>query len=728
MTPQHNLPAAPTAFVGRGRELAEVARLAAGARLLTVTGAPGAGKSRFAVELARRLLPGHPDGAWWVDVAQLSGPAELAAAVAPRGRRTLLLLDGCEHVLAASAALARTLLDSEPDLRILATSRERLGIAGEVAWTLPPLGPDGPLLFVERLHASAPDLALDERAATAVVRICRRLDGLPLAIELAAARAGLLPLAEIEARLSDRFRLLTAGDRDAPPRHRTLRAAVDWSHDRLTEPERTLFARLSVFAGGFTLAGAEAVCADGRLPVEEILDALGRLVDRSLLAAGDRRPTGAPFRLLETLRAYAAERLAGLGEAEEMARRHAAYHAWLEPDERHEAMLARPAPGERENLRAALAWALEHEPELAARLALRLSAHWVAGRRLDEGRAWTARCLAANPSRSRARCWALGAGAWLAQFQDDQTAAAAAIEEGLAIARELDDPEETAWALIRAGDLAQRSGDFAAAEARLDEADRVASGPARLTLLFHRGHVRGHLGRLAGAREDLQRCRVLAAEAGLAGALPYCDARLGELMLVAGRPGDARPHLLDALRALRAGGQVWNAGHLLECLAWLAAQEGRPWRALRLSGGAAGLRDECGCAEPRALRERLLRGLLPAHRTLGRADATAALAEGRAAPRAHLVAYALEEARWEGRSPAPRPRPPAGLSRRELEIVTLLAEGLTNQRIADRLAISRRTAEGHVASIRGKLGFTTRAQVAAWAVAQGLAVAPERER
>jgi predicted ATPase/DNA-binding SARP family transcriptional activator len=382
--PRHNLPERLTSLVGRDQELAEVAKLLEQHRLVTVAGPGGAGKTTVAVELARRLVGGYPDGMWLVELAPLRDPALLAEVVmaalglgeeaadraAPppppaerlagfaRDKALLLVLDNCEHLVGACAALVQGLLRAGPAVRVLATSREVLGVPGEAVWPVPPLAvpaadgdaaaalPAGPdaggaapevlagydavRLFGERAAAADPGFTLDAASAPLVAELCRRLDGLPLAIELAAARVRALPVAEIADRLEDRFRLLAGGARTLDPRQQTLRATVDWSWDLLEEPDRRLWRRLSVFSGGWTVPAAEQVCGEG-LDRADVLEGLFRLVDRSLIVRGT--PPGAVatggdrprFRMLETMRAYGAERLAEAGELETVAARHTAW-------------------------------------------------------------------------------------------------------------------------------------------------------------------------------------------------------------------------------------------------------------------------------------------------------------------------------------------------------------------------------------------------------------------
>jgi predicted ATPase/DNA-binding SARP family transcriptional activator len=436
-----------TSFIGRNRERAKLAELLGARRLVTVTGPGGVGKTSLAVQVAADIAADHEarDGAWFVALAGVAEPAALGPAVADavgappgpgtcedqvlrrlRRRDALVVLDNCEHLAAACADLAARLLGACPGLRLLVTSREPLGIAGEAQFPLAPLptpaedaapaelaGSDAVRLFVERARDADPDFVLDHDTTPAIAHICRRLDGLPLALELAAARVKLLPVAEIAARLDHRFRLLTSGPRTADPRQRTLRAAIDWSHQLLSDPERVLFRRLAVFHGGWTLDAAEQVCADpdGDNPDSgdlDVLDLHARLVDRSLLVPRH----GPGFGMLETLREYAAERLDEAGERERIEAAHAAYLTRLAADA--EARLRGPGQdaalallrGERDNLRAALAWGRTHPAsELGLRLAAALGWFWYftsAQEGVPELEAMLAAAPAAAESRARA--------------------------------------------------------------------------------------------------------------------------------------------------------------------------------------------------------------------------------------------------------------------------------------------------------------------------------------
>jgi non-specific serine/threonine protein kinase len=466
----NNLPAQLTSFVGRARDLAEVTRLLRSTRLLTLTGAGGSGKTRLALEAVGQLLGAYRDGVWLVELAALTDSAFIAQSILTalglpvvagqptletvrdylRERQTLLVLDNCEHLIAASAQVAAFLLRSCPQLTILATSRERLGVAGEVGWPLPSLGLpdlhalpavevlreiDSVRLFTERAAAAQPGFTLGEQNAGAVAQICVRLDGIPLAIELAAARLRGLTAAQVASRLSDRFRLLTGGSRSALRRQQTLRATVDWSHDLLSEAERAVFRRLAVFSGGWTLEAAEAVCAEGaragvlgaregmegRSPIPgtqhpapslDVLDLLLQLVDKSLVVVDESGPQ-ARYRYLEIIRQYATEKLAEAGETELCQQRHLAWCLALATEAAPFLSGATPGPwldrleGEHENLRTALSWAREHDPAAELRLAGRLGWFWFIRGYFQEGQGWLedalTRTATASPSKDRAR-------------------------------------------------------------------------------------------------------------------------------------------------------------------------------------------------------------------------------------------------------------------------------------------------------------------------------------
>ena len=687
-----NLPAPLTGLVGRRRALAAVRRVQAGARLLTLTGTGGAGKTRLALALAEELrrADAYPHGVWFVDLAPLSDPALVPAAVAtalgvrPVGQRPpaaalvdalrprqLLVLDNCEHLRPACAALVETLLGACPLLEVVATSREPLGVGGEVTWRVPPLAVppahaqrpgevgryEAARLFVDRARAARPDFVLDDRTAPAVAEVCRRLDGLPLAIELAAARVRMLTAAQIGQHLDDRFRLLSGGCRTAPPRRRTLRATLDWSHDLLSAPERALFRRLAVFAGGWTLEAAEAVGAGRGAPAETVLDLLTRLVDRSLVEV-DAAPVVARYRLLETVREYARERLAAGGEADAVRRRHARHFLAL-------AEAAAPAltGGERgrwlqrlaadhDNLRAALSWCwAETAPPgrraTGARLAAALEWFWSLRGHLSEGRDWLERAAAAAPAGRETRASAAHGAGTLAWLQGDYGAARAHLEASLAVWRARGDARRAAFALHGLGVIAFRQGDADGAQARHAEsaalfrarADRSGTAWALNAL----GHLALERGDVAGAERCLEESLGLYRALGDAWGMAWSHGLLGEVAAARGDLSGARARYAAGLAGLRESGDRWGLSVLLDATAALAAARAQPGRALRLAGAAAALRAAIGLTRSPADDARAERRLRAARAALGGAAAAAAWAAGRAMSLEAATACALED-------------------------------------------------------------------------------------
>jgi predicted ATPase/class 3 adenylate cyclase/DNA-binding CsgD family transcriptional regulator len=511
-----NLPNQLTSFVGRKGTIAELRRLLVSARLLTLTGPGGVGKTRLALAVAEAVLPDYTDGVWLVELAPLSDPALVPSTVAAilrvpassrplieqladavRSRAMLVVLDNCEHVVHACAELCERLLRAAPDLQILATSRQPLGAKGEVVWRVPGLSIDEPAqsgveteaarLFVERAVAVAPGFRLTAHRG-AVLDVCRQLDGIPLAIELAAARVNVLTPDQIAARVGDRFRLLVSAGRTASQRQQTLRAAVDWSYDLLTLSEQTLFNRLSVFAGGCTLEAVEEVCADPEpsppIARDNVLDLIGRLVDQSLVETESTEGT-IRFRLLETLRQYAGERLREMGHQAMLRNRHLdwcqtiAESVWSSVGGDTEARWLARVDREHDNMRAALSWALENplDAESALRLAGNMNFFWWRRGHVGEGRAWLERALdldarvrtSVSVAATRARQHALRGAGILARTQSDYPAADSMFSASLALARELGDVEPIADLLFWLGSNALVRGDDTRANALAEE-------------------------------------------------------------------------------------------------------------------------------------------------------------------------------------------------------------------------------------------------------------------
>ncbi len=764
----HNLPLQLSSFVGREEELAEVERLLGDTRLLTLTGPGGSGKTRLAVVAASELVGRFEDGIWMVELAPLSDPSLVSQAGASvlgareqpgrsvletlsehlRAKELLLVLDNCEHLIGACAGAVETLLRSCPRLRVLATSREALAISGEVAWPVPSLTlpdlrrlPDieglpryeSARLFVERAAAVRLGFALTEQNAAAVARVCYRLEGIPLAIELAAARTKALSVEEISERLEESFGLLTSGGRTVLPRQRTLRATIDWSHELLGREEQALFRRLSVFAGGFTLAAAESVCAGEDLEREEVLELLSHLVDKSLVLVAERDGE-ARYRLLETVRQYGGEKLDGAGEETEVGRRHADFYAWLaeeaEPQLKGEQQVAwlERLETEHDNLRAALRWLLGRgESEIVARLGWALWLFWgirsnfAEGRRLME-QALSAEGGAAIPASARAK--ALYVEAMMANYQGDHGSAESLAVESLGLFRELNDKLGSAYALSNAGFAANGQGQHKRAITLIEES---------VDLFLAEGEEWGaaiELGFLAVSwrdQGDHERAKNLA-ERGLAlsrqvGERQAISAALYTLATLAQAERDherARDLFEEGLELSAELGNEADVAHCLEGLAAVAAAEGRIARAARLWGAEEALLERMEAAVYTYVPDRSLhRSRVAAARAqLDEGAFGAAWAEGRAMPPEQAIEYALDHPETlEISSPEAYP---AGLSAREVEVLRLVATGLSNSEVAEKLFLSSRTVDWHLGSIYRKLGIHSRAEATRFASEHGL--------
>ena len=867
----NNLPRELTSFVGREREIAEVRRLLATTRLLTLTGPGGVGKTRLSQRVAADLEPSFPDGVWLVELAGLGDASLLTQVVASvlgvreqpgralqdtladvlRPRVTLLLLDNCEHLVAACALLADGLLRACPGLTVLTTSREPLGIAGETVWRVPPLTvPDavdaasgeGRLaallqseavrLFDERARAAFPSFALTEQHGPAIAMICRRLDGIPLAIELAAARLRGLTLEQLAVRLDDHLRLLTSGNRAALPRHHTLRAMVDWSHELLSEPERVLFRRLSVFAGGWTLEAAERVCAGESVDAADVLELLLQLVDRSLVQAEQRPAAGTPevrYRLLETLRQYGSEKLCEAGEAETIRIRHLTWcidlvgepGALMGRTRGHSlARLLELLEREHDNLREALRWSLiEATAESARRAGQRLAAalwpFWWMRSYYGDGPRWLELALAVQESDDDSgrytRAGVLIGTGMLAMWRREHNLSAAWIEQGQALLRPGDDAV-LALARTMMGVAVEARGDIAGATALYEESLALARA-AGLDWVI--GWLLGHLGRVAMVHGEYERATALLEESlrhleqsedrqgaswsyqylarvmerqgnleratqlfqeavassrdvGERAGMAWALGNLGRLARVGGDDLRADQLFDECLRLSREIGDQWGAAwtlgnlgraaldrreyqrasalfeeslvlcrglasrerrsaYMVHYLGVVASYLGHPERAARLFGAAEALRDTARRVLSPADRVEQQRHVDAVRRTLGEHQFSAAWTEGQAMPFERAVEYALT-APPARRSMTPAPPHHASadvdtpLTARELEVARLLARGFTNRQVAEELVIADRTATTHVTHILTKLGLSTRAQVAVWAVERGLAV------
>jgi len=686
----HNLPAPLTSFVGRQRQIADLAQLLQMRRLLTLTGAGGCGKTRLALEVARQVQDDFPDGVWLIDFAPLTESTLVTQAVASvldvrqtykslletladqlRQRRLLLVLDNCEHVIDGSVELAETLLRAAPALTVLATSREALGIGGESTWRVPSLtvpSMDQPVAFdalmeyegihllVERARAVDARFTITAENASAVAEVCRRLDGIPLAIELAAARLGVLSIDQVKARLDDRFRLLTAPPRTTVGRQRTLEATLDWSHELLDESERRLVRRLSTFAGGWTLEAAEEVCTGDGIARADILDVMSRLVDKSLVVADDDSHGTRRYRYLETVRQYAWERLQQSGEAAAVRARHFAH--FLELGRRAEPQLTKAAQLhwlrqlqlEHDNLRAALEWefSADRSGHEGLELASRLHWFWMKRAYLSEGRHWLESALArsAAPSAPR-RAHGLMALGTITFFLGDFERSQDLLEQSAALARSAGMPSIVALALGIHTMAALERGDGAGAARRAEEslaAARAAGEPYLEGLaLSYFAYQAMYAGDIDRAEQLQEQCLGLARERGELWVIGIVLYDLAMLRVVQHRYEDARTLCREGIALGRQFGDRRAIAWCLGVFAGADAAEGRALRAARLRGAMEGQLDSIGApAQPTfnmLIGDRYF-GLVQSE--LGPSAYEQAVAEGRAMPLPQAIEYAIE--------------------------------------------------------------------------------------
>jgi predicted ATPase/class 3 adenylate cyclase len=759
-----NLPSRLTSFVGREPELEELGALVEAHRLVTLIGTGGTGKTRLMLQLAAELLGRHDDGVWLVELAPVASPDLIVREVARalgvpdepgrpvldtlvdflRSKSLVLLLDNCEHVIGAAAELVVRLLASCPSLAVLASSREALGVDGETVFQVPSLVVPGPIspreehdeqpallpeeiaavdavrLFVDRASAVLSSFSLTPANAAAVVEICRRLDGIPLAIELAAARITHLSAQEIALGLGDRFRLLTGGRRSAVPRQQTLQALIDWSWDLLSEPDRSLLRRLSVFAGGCTMEAAAAVTRldedDRGNALFDTLDGLGRLVDRSLVVA---EPGGATrYRLLETIRQYAGDRLAAAGEVSAMRGRHLAFFLDLalqaEAALRGSEMVAwlRRLDPEADNLRAGLEWSFEADPGTALRLSVAMMGYWrsrsygsEAVERLGQAAGLALTLPPAGPPAAREQAIlvarVLAAAGYASALWADASAGRPWAEQAVALARTAEDGEALTEAL---GALAMTSvfsgqrvglrdwlaeltqlaesrrdwwtlamiqtsvaysdvtdGDLAAADARLFKATEAAGRSGNPFVIAFvagsRGELSGITGRLAQAREWLGRAIAAWEEMGDRRFVLVARSDLAHALRRGGEIEEAEALYRETLHGWEHAGNRGAIANQLECFAFVAIAKGDPARAARLFGAADAIREVAESAMVAHERAEYDAAVSQLRETLDEAAFDSAWAEGRRLTTDEAVALALAPRAPRSASPSPAQGP-----------------------------------------------------------------------
>lgn len=721
----NNLPAPVTSFVGREREIKEVKNLFAATHLLTLMGTGGSGKSRLSLHVAADLIDDFDNGVWFIELAPITNPTLVPQVVASvlgvheeskqplmdtlthylRDKCVLLVLDNCEHLIDACARLVDTLLRAAPHLKILASSREALRIVGESTFHVPalsipdakPLPPIAALaqfeavrLFIDRAVAVSPGFMLTDTNATAIAQICRQLDGIPLAIELAAARAKAMTVHQIAERLNDRFRLLTGGSRAAQPRQQTLRALIDWSHDLLTEQEKLLWQRLAVFVGGWTLPSAEAICASDPIDRFEIIDLLTNLVDKSLVNA-DQSNESTRYSMLETIREYGIEKLCASGEDTIVRKRHADYFLRLaeEAEPKLQVLIQKEwqvrLETEHDNLRSAFTYYLDAEPAVALRLADRMGYLWQVRGYATEGRVTIDRALqAAHPPPKELLAKALFWKGIFASRQGDYENAKKPLEESLALSRDLGDKRGCASALTSLGIIAWAQGENALAEKmyreslalfhELGDDQRVAkvlSNLGNLTLsqgnyaasqryseesvavsrklgdklglayaLNNLGVIMEIHGDLAGAHRAYEESVAISKEHGEKMAFGYSLNGLAHVMLLQNDLAAARRYYLESLTAMQQVGDKRGIAYCLEGFAKVAVKSSRAECALRLIAAAQVLRQAIGSPLNQAERAESDADIAAARGLLDSAVFETASAEGSAM----TMEQAIEEA------------------------------------------------------------------------------------
>ena len=751
--PGRPLPAELSSFVGRRRELLELAGLLGRSRLLTLTGVGGVGKSRLARRAATQLRRKFEDRVTVVDLATLTDPRLVGDAFAQSlgirwesglmsevaGRlghlSWLLVVDNCTHVLAAVAEVVAMLLQACPRLRVLTTTREPLHLEGEAVYQVPPLelpevrrpgpGGRGPAealsLFVERARAALPGFELNAENSLAATRLCRRLDGIPLAIELAAAQLRVLTVSQVEEWLEGQLDLPEITAR-RPARQLTMRATLDWSHETLSDPQRLLLRRLSVFVGGCDLDAAVEVCSDDLLERPRAVDALVGLVERSLVVretSSDR----ARFRLLQTVRRYALERLRQSAEEPSLSLRHAgwcsrlareAYEVWWGSRQRE---VLDQLQLEESNLRAALDYCVR-EPA-SARTGLAICSNtwffWNVQGRIAEGRRWITALLERDPAPSAERAASLSALGAFMHVQGDAKGAEPILEEAVEQGRQVGATATVALALARLGAVAAVLSQLDRAAALTEEAVRLARGVgdahSHATALSLRARIALGQGQPRRAIELYQECLDLCAGAGERWLRQRVALAMGVALSDAGNHDHALRLIRESLELARALGDSRLIAWSIEGSAWVCSAEGEAERAATLLGAADAVREEPtpAYAADRARRERCRAGAIS---RIGEQAFQRAWANGARMSPGQAVSFALDGAAV---ALVPHARLAASpLSKREDEIAALVAQGMSNRAIAERLLISVRTVENHVNHVFVKLGLNSRWQLASW--------------
>jgi non-specific serine/threonine protein kinase len=759
--PLNNLVAQADRFIGRQAEKDQVAMLLEEARLLTLTGPGGIGKTRLALQVASETVDRFPDGTWMVDLGRISDPGLVPYAVASlvgvaedavrpmletlaeriSNQRMLIVLDTCEHLIDSCAGLAAALLKRGRAIKLLATSREPLNIPGEAVWLVSSLSlprPNGSAdttdvraseaveLFVERAQRRRPGLALDDTTAQEIAQICIALDGIPLAIELAAALAGTLALEDILKLQRKRFPMIADLSRVATFRQRTLRATIDWSHNLLTVREQALFRRLAVFAGSFDLDAVEAVCGESDVDAAVTLHDLLRLVDKSMVVA-DVGATTTRFRLLDTLHRYAEERLKASDEMSITREKHAAHY--LAHAERLNtlhptlATVVEQLAVEDANLRAAMEWCIA-DSERLARFVVHVFYYWVNRGLLSQGRPWIQLALDGYHADDLLRARLLNAAAMSARLRDDQQEAARAWQEALDLSRRIEDRVLEGRILMNLTLIAADQEDWAwsrsVAEQGLSIARESGDDHHVATSLSNLGFVLMATGDLDAAHAACQEGLALLEKLDYSLGIPPALDNLGAIATDQGDLQAASAYYTRGMEAALKLGDQRHVAMMLEGMAVLAAARRDFVTTLKLAAAAESIRKAIGTPLKGFLSGRLERAIAAARARVPSGVAGSAWRRGAAMPLADAAGLALSKLGDVSESGPGGPRRRSlEISPREQQVATMITQGMTNAAIAHDLHLAVRTVDAHVEHIRNKLGVHSRAEIAAWAVSRG---------